>query len=353
MSADFVAIGDLHLDKQQLLGMFGNDTWELQLEPVREALNWAVDNGVPNAVFLGDIFHQPKPSLKGMMALVRVMFEFDGKLDMHFMTGNHDVESSDEPDSLALFKRLADQGRFGSVFVHSEPFDDEWGGMPVRICPWGHSDPGGARVCFGHFARPGSVRDNGYQVRGPEHGDRDAVEDPGDGVLWVVGHLHSAQRVRRTYFPGTLYQTNFGEEDGPKSFLRGQARLSNGRTKCKLERIRVKRPFRLGTVRISDDAEWTRRLARTKRQRFRVLHSPELRQPGTYMLDNPAVVECRPSGSPSKSVNLKSELASAEDQLSYGIKDGLDELLTEWGTEPKQVKRANEVVDEIAAELGM
>lgn len=355
MSARFVAVPDLHLDKRQLLDMFGDSAWDLQLEPVHEALGWAVAEGIPRAVFLGDVFHRPRPSLRGMVALVQLMSRFDGKLDMHFLTGNHDVESADKPHSLSLFERLEDDGKFDSVHVHSEPFDDRWDGVDVRICPWGYGDPGNARLCFGHFARPGSVRDNGYPVRGQEHGDKDVVDEQEGDVLWVSGHLHTAQKVGRTYFPGTIYQTSFGEADRPRSVLHASVRVSSGKLKARIAQRRIRRPFRLGTVEISDDSGWSKPLPRSRRQRFRVLHSAELRQPDSYLVDNPAVVECRPvGGSRSHAADLRTEVdASDSGQLEYDIRDRLAELLSGWGLDAGQVARAQEIVDEIAGELGL
>ena len=347
-----LAIGDIHLDKARLSGLFGERANALQLEPVAAALAGAAERGIPRAVLLGDVFDRPRPTVAGLTALLRTLLDADGRLEVHIITGNHDFEASGRPHSLSLVRSLCERGLLRTTSVHDEPTDLDWDGMPVRMCPWGHSDPGGAALCFGHFARPGSVRDNGRRAG---DGDGDVAESSGD-ALWVSGHLHTAQKVGRTYFPGTTAQYSFGEEDGPKHVLRLRAASRRGKWRFKADSERVRRPFRLATKVISDDAEWHERLPGGSRVRWRVAHSPELRQPEGYLKDNPSVVECRPTGSGPRSIgsDLAQEMSSADgSELEYGLTDGLDRLLESWGMEKAQVARAYEIVGEGIESLGL
>ena len=345
-----IAIGDLHLDKQRIRGLFGADANALQLEPVEEALELAVDHGVPRVVLLGDVFDRPRPTVAGLMSLLQVLFDFDRGLEMHVILGNHDVESANKPHSMSLVKGLCDRGLLTTTFVHEEVADLDWDGTPVRMCPWGHSDPGPAKLCFGHFARAGSVRDNGHAVG---EDDKDVAEEMGDAI-WVSGHLHTAQKIGGTFFPGTTAQYSFGEEDGHKHVLRVHTAKQGKRLKA--ESWRIKRPYRLATEVIEDEAGWLRKLPNKRRVKYRVLHDPELRQPDHYLRDNPAVVECRPSGTKSRSIgsDLAQEMAAASGGgLEYGMTDGLADLLKSWGLDKQQVARAHEIVGEGIESLGL
>ena len=350
---DVIAIGDLHIGKPQLTGLFGDDIYRLQMEPVREAFNFAVESSVDKVVFLGDVFDKPQPTVKGLLSLLELLFEFDGKVQTHFITGNHDIESAGKPHSMSLLQKLSGHNRFQSVFVHDEPYASRWSGVPVRLCPWGYSDPGKAALCFGHFARPGAVRDNGYFVKD----DKDAVEDEKERATWIVGHLHTAQKVDRTYFPGTLYQTNFGEADEPKQFVRiRQAGKRRGQTKFKVTSHRVKRPFSLATVNIKKTSDWVGTLPNKRRIKHRVLHHPDIRQPDTFLANNPSVVECRPTGSRSKgkgSELAKEMRSAASEELAYRVTDGLGGLLKSWGLNKREVAKAHEIVEQAVEELGI
>ena len=174
---DTIAIGDLHLGKQRLVGLFGRDVSKLQLEPVHRALSWSIKQNIPNAVFLGDVFDKPKPDMYSLMNLLQVLLRFDNKITMHFLLGNHDIASAGDNHSLSLIKNLADK-LLKTVRVYDEPYTTKIGGITAGFQPWGE-DVGDVDVGFGHFARYGAVRDNGYHI-----GKKDKdVWEPDDKTL--------------------------------------------------------------------------------------------------------------------------------------------------------------------------
>ena len=76
-----IAIGDLHLDGTRITELFGRDAYDLQMRPVTQALTWAVERGIPRVVFLGDVFHRPRPSVDGIMTLLKVLLDFNERID--------------------------------------------------------------------------------------------------------------------------------------------------------------------------------------------------------------------------------------------------------------------------------
>jgi hypothetical protein len=74
----------------------------------------------------------------------------------------------------------------------------------VRMLPFPHEDFDPAALNLYH-----------KEVRGAVNDAKKPFTDeslPVTKAVVVAGHIHTSQRVRNTFFPGTLYQTNFGEK---------------------------------------------------------------------------------------------------------------------------------------------
>jgi hypothetical protein len=62
----------------------------------------------------------------------------------------------------------------------------------------------GTKIGIAHCDRPGAKRDNGTLI----HTDMDWDED----ITYVIGHNHTKQRIKNTWYPGTPWQVTFGEQ---------------------------------------------------------------------------------------------------------------------------------------------
>lgn len=242
---EFVTVGDPHLDKME--NLFPANHLQLQVAELRKPFLYALERGVPNVVILGDVAHKDRLTEESRIALFSLLVEFDGKLDIHIILGNHDV-AYEGFHSLQFFVELYEAGKFKTVHIYKKPVQKTINGVPVNFLPFPaikaiESDVADRTLNFAHLERPGALRDNGIKIQ-KGHGIRQK-----DDHTWVVGHLHTPQRLGRTYFSGTLYQTNFGESL-PKSFLHGRVRVKNGKLLEKIVQVPNDPAFKLFNLRI-------------------------------------------------------------------------------------------------------
>jgi len=211
-----LAIGDLHFDK--LDGLYPINHLKLQAAEINKAMRYALQNGIRYVFFLGDIGEHPTLSDAAKEVFFNLLHKYDGKLDIHIILGNHDVAMEDS-HSLKLFHRLYETSKFQTVHIHAKPNQRVLGGVPVTFLPFpadnpsilGDSTISSPSINLAHIERPGAKRDNGYTIK------KGGIEEPDTKDIWVIGHLHTPQKVGRSYYPGTLYQLNFGESL-PKGF---------------------------------------------------------------------------------------------------------------------------------------
>jgi hypothetical protein len=147
-----------------------------------------------------------------------VLKEVDGKLNVHVYLGNHDYAELDSHTMLFFFE-LQKAKVFKTVHFYDKEHPTIIEGVRVNILPYPLTKPTSKKpsVCFAHYEVAGSIRDNGRKNDGGEehkHGKH----------VFIQGHLHTRQVVRKQHFyGGTLYQTSFGESL-PKGFIEFKAK---------------------------------------------------------------------------------------------------------------------------------
>lgn len=196
----FLTIGDLHLDR--LASIFTNHL-ELQFGLIEQAIQFAISKQIKHVFFLGDIANSPKLSLEASLHLLRFLVKYDKQLNLHFILGNHDYNRIGV-HSLVLFEYLS-KCMFQTVVIHSQP--DSMG--RVNFLPFPHHlalSEGSINIA--HIERNGAQMDNGFTITNGI--------DP-DGNWWISGHLHTKQKIGKTWYPGTLYPLSVMEK-GPKGF---------------------------------------------------------------------------------------------------------------------------------------
>ena len=227
-----IMLGDPHFDK--LTGIVPN-ALELQAGAYRNAFEWALKRGIGYAFIGGDVANSHRLSEEAKIELMRLLLDYGDKLCIRIILGNHDVKT-EEKHSLHLFSWLAKKGKL-NVGIYEKPEQEILAGVPVNFMPFPYSAPLPNEcqcVNVGHLERPGSIRDNG--TRNDKHGVKDTKN------LWMMGHLHTAQTVGKTYYCGTLYQTNFGESL-PKGFTHFKFKRDGKKLKHKMDWIETKPPF--------------------------------------------------------------------------------------------------------------
>ena len=313
-----VVIGDPHLDK--LTKIFHNAV-TMQIAAIRAALQYAVDNNVHHAVILGDVAHYTSLSSEATYGLFGLLTEFEDKLNIYVITGNHDY-AKEKHNALKFFRMLSEHGRLAVKFFVDEVRLDV-GGVPLVFLPHPLTSTSAKNsLVFGHFSRPGALRDNGTRMPSK------ALEP--DTNIYVLGHLHTHQVLNNSYFPGTLYQTNFGETPD-KGFGHIKCKSIGGKLKFRYKQIPAVLPFELKTVEVGEDTK----LVNSDRVAYRVTTASDFVVPHDFYLKNPSVqFEYTPP-------NQKS---ITESSTTIGLKD----FLKSKGLTLPQLKRAKQLLDEVA-----
>lgn len=200
---ELIGIGDLHLDKLDKLIPEVNT---LIKKSVTRCLKYALENGVDNIVFYGDIGERSRLSYSAQITLNEILFNQKySSLKFHFILGNHDFDELGV-HSLQILQDIP-KGVLPNVSVYSKPTIVEIEGQLVKFLPHPYTDTQKDCINIGHFEIAGSLRDNGRKIE----------EGFSTSHVCLLGHLHTNHRVRNCFYSGTLYQTNFGESM-PKFF---------------------------------------------------------------------------------------------------------------------------------------
>ena len=240
----FVAVGDLHLTDSAGKGGLSNylddhDAMVAKLV-VAQPMRYAVKHGIKDLVFLGDICETTRLSYKAQLALDYIIRAAKKHgLKLWFYLGNHDLFSEDPSVGHSL-EVLNLWGR-DNVTIITEVTDTNIGGIDVRVLPWPHKNFSPKRLNLAHIDVAGSKTDSGRL------NDKDGLNE---SQAWaVIGHIHTSQRVRNSFYPGTLYQTNFGES-ATKFFA-----VVTEDDGYDVELIPVKLPYQLWTVEVESKAD--------------------------------------------------------------------------------------------------
>lgn len=200
MTRVLVGIGDLHLDGK--LTQYVPNLNDVIEDEVRTVLRSAVKQGATTAILYGDLCERSVMSYEAIAVLSRLFVEFNG-LDILVIKGNHDA-SDTSSCSLDLLAEQCRLGLFPNVTVaRNEPCvvygDTDY---PVNLLPWPLKDTRGDMLNVLHVEAAGAKWETGRPV------------DSGLETkhLCVIGHIHTAQKVRNSHYSGTLYQTSFGED---------------------------------------------------------------------------------------------------------------------------------------------
>jgi DNA repair exonuclease SbcCD nuclease subunit len=199
-----LGIGDLHLtaaDGSGGLAKYVQDSDQMVIEEAEKVLQYGRKHGVSNVIQYGDVCDAPRMSYPAMIALSRFLSANDDFM-FYFIVGNHDMfgETPNTGYSLELLKLMYSKT---NVKFFIKPKTLEIDDASVRFLPYPHESFDTKALNIFHKEVRGSKNDAGRVMGSEELSDSKAVI--------CAGHLHTAHRVRNTYYSGTLYQGNFGE----------------------------------------------------------------------------------------------------------------------------------------------
>lgn len=240
----FIAVGDLHLSDSVGKGGLSKliedaDKFVADLV-IDQPMRHAVKSGIKDLVFLGDICEGTRLSYSGQLALARIFRAAKKKgITCWLYLGNHDLFDTDPTIGHSL--EVVQLWGFDNVKIITEPTDVEIGGVECRVLPWPHQTFSKSRLNLAHIDVQGSKTDSGRL---------NDKEELNKSEAWaLIGHIHTSQRVRNSVYPGTLYQTNFGEK--PEKFF-SVVRHDDG---FDIELIPVRNVYTLHSVKVESKSD--------------------------------------------------------------------------------------------------
>lgn len=339
MSFVGVAVGDLHLDK---LTKYWADANTRQLRSVRLAVDAARRKGATEVFFLGDIAEGIRDNTGNAMRLsepaqcefLALLLELDQVINSHVILGNHDW-ASDGSHSLQMFLTMQEHGVFKRTRFYADLERVRVGTTRCAMMPFPHTvPPARTQLAFGHYEVSGAVGDNGRSVHASEKHRFDCPV--------IQGHLHTHQRVRNHWYPGTLYQTSFGENED-----KGYAVFQPG-SKLGYEWIAHKPPFILRNLRVNTPADF-KQLVKDESVLFKLFVHESVRVPDDLLMRYPNIVNRLAFASDSEAETLERDEFQTENQrIDLDTRAALPVFLSGRGATRQQVERALQIVDDFA-----
>lgn len=191
-----VAIGDAHFDGN--IYNLVEDGPSFITNELRSPCTYAVEHGIQHIFMLGDTCSKPRMSYESHIALMDLVDEFS-MLTFHFILGNHDMYGDDPRAGHSL--QLLLKANRPNACIYTRPTRKMIDGCKVQFLPFPHRNFDPQALNIAHIDVAGATNDNGRPVK----------SDYASKAVAVIGHIHKAQRIRNSFYPGTLYQTRYGE----------------------------------------------------------------------------------------------------------------------------------------------
>lgn len=342
----WVFTSDFHLNK---LARFFPNHLELQRQEMRKPFVHALENGIDTVWIGGDLSEDPVLDQPALDAFQKVLIEFDSRLHIHIILGNHDFEHV-EFNSLHSLLTLCRSGKFQTVHVYDKPEHVKCGPIHFNALPYPYAvdDKPWTKtpaVNVAHIEWDGAVRDNGKTAIKGGYSDGDKGID-----VWNIGHLHTPQYLKRprVLYCGTLFQTNFGET-ADKSFCECAAYYAaDGSLKFKFERVPSRPAFVLENLKI-DSARDFEKLVANPLHLYKLWISPDVKMPKRLLTDFPNIVTYK-GQDPTDDAAAETEIGTVLN-LDFDRKQAVIGLLKEQGLNKAQIKRAPAILKRIGISL--
>ena len=279
-----VFIGDLHLEgplREYIDGLDG-----LIMREVQGIVTAASKKGYNIVVLLGDLFHKYAVKARSY-TLLSPLFTANPDTQFLIIGGNHDVDSqsTEREHSLDLLAQQVKDGIYPNVKVALHDPIDLWSKTPVRMLPWPLNETRKDALNIIHLDAAGAKQDNG----------RDSSAEWTTDHFCISGHLHTPQRVKDIWYPGTLYQTSFGETQS-KSII--YVDWTGDRSTSRVKRVPYAPPFLLHNEVVATDQDYAalkeRLLQAAPTDLFKVFVHAEVMLPRDAFSPYPNVVKTNP-----------------------------------------------------------
>jgi DNA repair exonuclease SbcCD nuclease subunit len=315
-----IVTSDWHLDCFHYSKMFDfqdRDDLKYQIYEIEKPFIYAIDNGIPDILILGDIGDRHLLTTDAQIELLRLFLKYDELLNIHIIIGNHDFSDLDS-NSMNLFGELYQSNKFKTVKIYKDKTDVKIGGVNCRFLPFPLEDISNRHLNFIHLNVKGAKLETGKVLtRGLDEPD----------INCISGHVHGYQKLGKVTYCGSLYQTDFGSKL-PKGFIHLQAMSHN---KVRHRFINSSPAFELRNLVVNEEKDLLK-ISNNK------LHFYKLK----FNIDNvPDYVRSKYPNIVDLTSTYKIEAKMIE---SFEPDIGLEDYLFDYGLDDYKVKRGVELV---------
>jgi hypothetical protein len=235
-----------------------------------------------------------------------------------------------------MFLTMQRHGIFKRVRLYESLEKTRIEGVRCAMMPFPNTvPPKGTDVGFAHYEVAGAVGDNGRAAH--------AQDDFNFDCPIVQGHLHTYQRVRNHYYPGTLYQTSFGENTD-----KGYALFQPGK-KFGYKRVARGAPFQLLNLRVNKREDF-KQLTADPKILYKLFVHEDVTVPDNLLTRFPNIVNRLAFASEEEAASLEQDEFSTENQrVDLDSRAVLPDYLRSKGATRRQIERSLQIVDDFRA----
>lgn len=210
-------LGDWHL------GVKADDEWvqSIQLDGIKQAIEYSKKNGITTWIQYGDIFDVRKAITHKTMEFAREIVQMldDADITLHTVVGNHDMHFKNTLTPNASTELLA---KYPNVKVYDKPTTVDFDGCLIDLIPWmceentgeilEHIKTSSASFCVGHWELNGFYFYKGMKSHGLEPDFLKTYKE-----VWS-GHFHTISEAANVRYIGTPWTLTAGDENDPRGF---------------------------------------------------------------------------------------------------------------------------------------
>ncbi|CAD7712153.1 recombination endonuclease subunit [Shigella phage JK38] len=210
-------LGDWHL------GVKADDEWvqSIQLDGIKQAIEYSKKNGITTWIQYGDIFDVRKAITHKTMEFAREIVQMldDAGITLHTVVGNHDMHFKNTLTPNASTELLA---KYHNVKVYDKPTTVDFDGCLIDLIPWmceentgeilEHIKTSSASFCVGHWELNGFYFYKGMKSHGLEPDFLKTYKE-----VWS-GHFHTISEAANVRYIGTPWTLTAGDENDPRGF---------------------------------------------------------------------------------------------------------------------------------------
>lgn len=210
-------LGDWHL------GVKADDEWvqSIQLDGIKQAIEYSKKNGITTWIQYGDIFDVRKAITHKTMEFAREIVQTldDAGITLHTIVGNHDLHYKNVMHPNASTELLA---KYPNVKVYDKPTTVDFDGCLIDLIPWmceentgeilEHIKTSSASFCVGHWELNGFYFYKGMKSHGLEPDFLKTYKE-----VWS-GHFHTISEAANVRYIGTPWTLTAGDENDPRGF---------------------------------------------------------------------------------------------------------------------------------------